>query len=142
MAGLVGERAEIDVKVANLTREIEDGVRGLGDALNRQMDKRDELDRRIKELRVEIEREAVKYPAKVQQESLIEGMERMAKDTDPYQARAAVAEAFKGIVDWIDFDPNGDVRLIIGQGAVTYRFRDGEFLDGWRMGQGTPREAA
>ena len=142
LAMLVAQRAEVDVKVTNLTREIEDGARGLGDALNRRMDERDALDRRIKDLRVELERDAVKFPIKAQQESLSEGMTRMARETDPYQARAAVSEAFKGIVDWIDFDPNGDVRLIIGQGAVTYRFRDGEFVDGWRMGQGTPREAA
>ena len=48
-----------------------------------------------------------------------------------YDRRAALSAALKAVIDHIDFDVNGDVRLILCGGLKAYRFnRAGEFVDG------------
>lgn len=44
-------------------------------------------------------------------------------------ARAALALAIRTIVDVIDCDPNGDVRVILHGGRKAYRFRNGAYVD-------------
>jgi hypothetical protein len=35
----------------------------------------------------------------------------------------AISASLRGLIDWIDFDPDGSVRVILSGGTVAYRFR-------------------
>jgi hypothetical protein len=91
------------------------------------------LEGEIAALRKAVQSVQTRIPAKTHQEAL----QRLAADmssksgSELYALRASINEALKGIVDCIEFDPNGDARVIMLGGLRAYRFRDGEFIDEW-----------
>ena len=62
-------------------------------------------------------------PAKDRQAGLVRliGQLSTATGTDLYALRASINAALKSIVDYIDFDPSGDVRVVVLGGAKAYR---------------------
>jgi hypothetical protein len=54
---------------------------------------------------------------------------RSAEGPELYILRASLNQALRDIIDFIDFDPNGDVRVCILGGVRAYRFANGAYVD-------------
>jgi hypothetical protein len=82
----------------------------------------------IEALKASLNQGGAKQPAKGHSEALQGLIRRLATSEGPelYALRASLNAALRDIVDWIDFDANGDARLVMLRVDAAYRFtRDG-----------------
>lgn len=84
-----------------------------------------DADAALAKLRDEMRQAGAATPYKSRQEALRRLSEQMmsAEGEELYRLRVAISASLRGLIDWIDFDPDGSVRVILSGGTVAYRFR-------------------
>lgn len=131
LALAIAQRDELDAKANNMLEHLASGDARMKRFYDQLVADHDDKMREVQELQRRLQGIQAKPTPKNQQQALSVLRERVAtsEDNDLYALRASLHSAIKGIVDLIDFDPNGDIRVIVGAGVRAYRFRDGALFD-------------
>lgn len=132
LALALAKKAEIAAKRQRLLDLLEeDDEPGLRDRYNERTSELKELEAQIIGLKYLVGQNQTRRSPKDHKEALATLLHHMetAEGDDLYNVRANINASLKAIIDFIDFDPNGDVRVVVLGGVRAYRFRDGQFVD-------------
>jgi len=121
----IGQREDVAFRHANVMKLAE--ASGDIDFIRRKNELDADLkamDKAIAKLRDEEKEAGAGVPYSDRQEALQRLSTQMAASVgeERYRLRAAISASLTTLVDWIDFDPNGDVRVILAGATVAYRF--------------------
>jgi DNA invertase Pin-like site-specific DNA recombinase len=118
-------RADIEARLTNVMQLAEQT--GDVDFVRRKNELQAELreaDAALSTLRGEMRQAGTAMPYESRQQALQRLSEQMvsAHGEELYRLRVALAVSLRCLIDWIDFDPDGSVRVILSGATVAYQF--------------------
>jgi DNA invertase Pin-like site-specific DNA recombinase len=121
----IGERDNLKTKIQNLLDMIEDGDALIRERYRARVEELKQLEKRIETLKA-IKPKATNYNIN----TILEIRQQLnSPDADEvYRARSAISLAIRNVVDYILFDPNGDITVVILEGLKNYKFNGDKFI--------------
>jgi hypothetical protein len=124
----IGEREEIDIRVQRLLTAIEDGDET---GMDRYRERRAELkakDAEIAKLKAAVSQDKAALPPVEHQAKILALKCQLATldGAELFDLRNRLAASLKSVIDYLSFDPDGEVYAIILSGFRAYRFKDGQ----------------
>lgn len=132
LALAVAECDDLRRKIENLLDLAEGGDPDVRARLTKRRGELRAKEAHLRDLREQYEQGGATPPMASRQEALQRLVRQMAtaEGEGLYRLRVAVNEALSGVIDWMDFDPDGSVRLILQGATIAYQFRMDRGLSG------------